>query len=294
MAFSAESAVVFVPVGTGPRERPTIEVDVPELAFYRAIGASLPPLPLGEGVHPTAIVEGVVEPGGRVGPYAVIAPGATIGETGRVHAHGYVGPGCRVDGELQPHVVLLRDTTIAEGALIYPGAVLGADGFGFVPVDGRLMKKPHGGRVEIGPDAEVGANSTVDRAPAGTTRIGAGAKIDNLVQVGHGTTIGSHTVVAALTGIAGSCRIGEWVRMGGQVGLADHAVIPDRTELGGQTGVTDEGIPAPGRYFGTPALPQRDAFRMISAQRKLPTLLKTVKSLEERIAALEARLAEKP
>jgi UDP-3-O-[3-hydroxymyristoyl] glucosamine N-acyltransferase len=162
---------------------------------------------------------------------------------------------------------------------------LGADGFGYVFQDGKHFKIPQVGGVVVGDDVEIGACTTIDRATTGNTVIGSGTKIDNMVQLAHNVNVGEHTILVAQVGIAGSCNIGRGVVMGGQVGLADHLTIDDGVIIGARSGVMHD--LKRGVYVGTPALPRREAIRIVSLYHKLPELNDRIKELEEKLKKIE-------
>jgi UDP-3-O-[3-hydroxymyristoyl] glucosamine N-acyltransferase len=203
----------------------------------------------------------------------------------------FVGPDCQI-GEgsvLHPHVVLRERVTLGRRVLVHPGSVLGADGFGYA-FDGRAHRKiPQVGRVVVEDDVEIGANVTVDRATLGETVIGRGTKIDNLVQIGHNTVVGPHTIIVAQAGIAGSCRIGSGVVLAGQAGIADHVTVGDGAQIGSQAGVHRD-VPAGAGMIGTPAMSGDAGLRALAAIGRLPDLLRDVRALGRRLAALEQRL----
>jgi UDP-3-O-[3-hydroxymyristoyl] glucosamine N-acyltransferase len=183
-------------------------------------------------------------------------------------------------------VVLYRDVSVGANSIIHSGAVLGADGFGYVWTGKERMKVPQVGRVVVDADAEIGANTTIDRATAGATTIGEGVKLDNLVQIGHNVSIGDHSVIAAQSGISGSTNVGKRVVMGGNVGTNDHISIADDVVLGGRSGV-DRDIKEAGLYFGTPARPGAEAKRSMLIIPKLPDLLSRIRALEKKVKELE-------
>jgi len=274
-----------------PRGRANvIRVTHPRRAFGQFLAMCSRPLPIGNGVHPTAVVsqEAWVDPSAHVGAYAVVEAGARIGSHAKVYAHAYVGEDCSI-GEgavIYPGAVLYRDVKLGARSIIHANAVVGADGFGFVWDGSRQQKVPQAGRVEIGDDVEIGAISAVDRATAGATRIGDDVKIDNLCQVAHNVSIGEHTVLAAFVGLAGSSTVGKNVTIAGQTALADHVNVGDHITLGGRTGVTGD-LTEPGAYLGYPALPYREAARVLVASNRLPEILRRVRDLEKRFAAYE-------
>ncbi|MBL8065205.1 MAG: UDP-3-O-(3-hydroxymyristoyl)glucosamine N-acyltransferase [Chthonomonadaceae bacterium] len=292
LALAAASGVgaVVVPNSAPPIDKPTISVESPRIAFFRILTVFDRIRRRTPGVHATAIVEPAakVSPSASVGPYAVIDDWAVVGDGAIVESHSYVGPGC-VLGQgsiVMPHAVLVQDVTLGEGALILSGAVLGGDGFGFVWDGKTRMKIPQVGSVSIGENAEIGANSTVDRAMTGATIVGDGTKIDNLVQIGHNSRIGRHTVLAGQVGVSGSVVIGDRVVCGGQVAFADHVTVCDDVMLAGRTGLMHD-VTEPGSYFGVPAEPIKKALRQLALVRKLPELLDRIKKLEDEIETLK-------
>lgn len=248
-----------------------------------------------------------IEPG--IHPSAVIAEDAEIGEHVSIGAHTVVGRGCSIGNRtvILPNVVINDHVKIGEDCLIHAlvslrngvslgdrvvlhnGVVIGSDGFGFAPQDGKYYKIPQVGTVIIEDDVEIGANTTVDRATMGETRIKAGAKIDNLVQIAHNCTVGENTVIAAQAGLSGSTHIGKGVRVGGQVGFAGHITIGDHSAIGAQSGVSKD-VPPGVMVSGYPAKPHREELRIEAAVHKLPEVMKEFKELKEKIKELEKRL----
>jgi UDP-3-O-[3-hydroxymyristoyl] glucosamine N-acyltransferase len=224
------------------------------------------PTPRPPGVHPTAVVDpsAVIGRGVHIGPGCVIDARAAIGDGTVLIAQCYVGVDAVVGRACVFHSgVRFQDRcSIGDGCILHAGVVVGADGFGYRPSpDGRgVVKIPHIGKAEIGPGVEIGANSCIDRAKFGSTLVGAGTKIDNLVQVGHGCRIGRACLIAAGVGIGGSTTIGDGVMIGGQVGIADGLTIGSGVRLGGQSGVFDS-IPAGESWLGTPAMNARLTMR---------------------------------
>lgn len=278
---SGVGAVIVGPDVT--TSKPSIKVQVPRLAFFKLLHLAERPMAAEQGVHPTAVVDpsATVEAGASVGPFAVIGPGA------RVEAGAIVGPHCVVgdrsvvgaDTRLYPRVTLYHDVVLGRGCVVHSGAVIGADGFGFV-WDGRSrIKVPQVGGVRIGDAVEVGANTCIDRATAGDTTIDNGSKFDNLIQIGHNGRIGKHVVIAGQTGLSGSVTIGDRCVVGGGVVINDHVAIASDVSLGGRSGV-DKDIVEPGEYFGTPARPAREALRAFVLATKLPEIWQRLRRLE--------------
>lgn len=221
----------------GPSACPALLlVDDPELALNRALEL-LYPIPRPEpGVHPTAVVDAAARLADdvHVGAYAVIGAECEVGPGVVIEAHSVIGRRCVLGAGtvIHPNVVLYDDTVLGERVIVHSGTVLGADGFGYVSRPDGHHKVPQVGRVVIEDDVEIGALSAVDRAKVGVTRVGAGSKIDNLVQVGHNVEIGRRSILCGQSGIAGSSRLGEWVVLAGQAGVGGHIELGDRVQVG--------------------------------------------------------------
>jgi UDP-3-O-[3-hydroxymyristoyl] glucosamine N-acyltransferase len=224
-----------------------------------------------------------------IAPFAYIAEGVTLGEGCSIYPHTYIGKGCKI-GEgstLYPQVTIYPGCEIGARCTLHAGAVIGADGFGFAPSEEGYKKIPQLGNVILADDVEIGANTCIDRAVMGSTTIGKGTKLDNLVQVAHNCSIGEHTVMAAQGGMAGSSHIGSWCRTGGQVGLAGHVSVGNHVDMGGQTGIL--GNVKDGRQLlGSPAMDLSTAMRAYTVVPKLPQLLKRIEELEDKINKLSS------
>ncbi len=292
-----EASCVLVPVDFSavPRSgQAFIKVENPYRAFVALMPLFVPqPEPSWGFRHPTALID----------PTAEVAPTASIGP------YCVIGPRCRIADRvvLHPLVVLYEEVTIGEGSLLhagvvcYPrtvigkrcilhaGVVLGADGFGFWELpDGQLEKIPHVGNVVLEDEVEVGANTTIDRSLAGSTVIGKGTKLDNLIHIAHNVTIGEHTAIAAQAGISGSVRLGRRNRLGGQVGVVGHIRTADDVVVEAQSGVS-KSLLMPGRYFGSPARPHFVALRHEAALRQVPELIRQVQQLRQELDELRSR-----
>ncbi|GAD05202.1 UDP-3-O-(3-hydroxymyristoyl) glucosamine N-acyltransferase [Porphyromonas crevioricanis JCM 15906] len=221
----------------------------------------------------------------HVGAFAYVGRGSKIGKGCRIYPHAYVGEGVEVGAGsiLYPHVVVYHGCRIGERCILHAGAVIGADGFGFAPQTDGYHKIPQLGIVEIADDVEVGANTCIDRAAMGSTKIEAGVKLDNLVQIAHNCSVGSHTVMAAQVGMAGSSHVGQWCQLGGQVGLSGHLKVGDKVSLGGQTGVLGD-IPDNSVMLGSPAVPAREMLRSAALLRRLPDMYSRLDKLEKLLA----------
>ncbi len=248
----------------------------------------VPPASAGVYVHESA----------RIGPNAIIHPGATvdhdvvIGTDAVIYPGCYVGPRCRVGDKvlLYPNVVLYDDTVVGNRVTIHSNTVVGEDGLGYAPVNGQWIKIPQIGHVEIDDDVEIGASCAIDRATLGKTRIGRGTKFSNLIAIGHGTHIGEHCLFVAQTGVAGSVTVGSHVTMAGQAGVVGHIRIGDRATIGAKAGVTNN-VPDGETVLGAPAIPIREHKRHIAHIARLPELSKRVKLLEKELAELRQELA---
>ncbi|MCC6292245.1 MAG: UDP-3-O-(3-hydroxymyristoyl)glucosamine N-acyltransferase [Bryobacterales bacterium] len=275
--------------------RTVIRVADPRAAFARVIARFHPVRMPPAGVHPTA----VVEEGASIDPTASIGPHASVGRGTRIGARCAVGAGCVIgcdvtlgeDCHLHPRVTIYDGARIGARAILHSGCILGADGFGFAMTGERWEKFPQVGRLELGDDVEIGANSCVDRAALGVTRIGDGTKLDNMVHVGHNCVIGRHVVVAAQTGFSGGVTIGDYAIVGGQVGVGDKARIESRAVVGSGAGILTSKIVRAGEpVWGTPARPLREYLRMLAASAKTPELRAQMKELAARVDALEKSL----
>ena len=257
----------------------------PKVAFAKAAAVLVERGPIAVGIHSTAIVAPLAHVGKNVsiGPYAVIGEDAHIGEGTQIGAHCVIGAGCWI-GEncrLHPHITMYARARVGHRVEIHAGAVIGADGFGYVYGDGRYWKFPQVGIVEIGDDVEIGANATIDRGSLDDTHIAEGVKLDNLVHVGHNVQIGAHTVIAAQTGISGSSRVGHHVVVGGQVGIADHCTLEDGAIAGAQAGIpTGKTIRAGQTVWGTPAREIGKFKEAYAWYARLPELGARIKELE--------------
>ncbi len=286
---------LIVPSGfANPGGRTLIHAAEPRAAFVRAVSRLYPPAPVEPGVHPTAQVAETAE----VGEGSVIGPNVIIGAHAKVGARCRIGAACVIgsrvtlgaDSLLYPHVTLYDDVDIGARAILHSGSVIGADGFGFFLSGDRYEKFPQIGRVSIGDDVEIGANSCVDRAALGVTWIGEGTKLDNMVHVAHNCRIGKHVVIAAQTGISGGVVIEDYVVVAGQVGIADKVRIETRAVLGAQCGIPTSKIIRSGQVvWGTPARPIKEYLESLASMARLPEVRNEVAELRRRLSELEGR-----
>lgn len=262
----------------------------PYLAYARIAAYLNPPQPIPSGCHPTAVVDAQaeVDPGAWIGPGVVIESGVHIDE------EVFIGPGCVIGrnsrigrgSRLTARVTLCEGTWLGERVLIHPGAVLGSDGFGLANDGGTWVKVPQLGRVRVGDDVEIGANTTIDRGALGDTIIGHGVKLDNQIQIAHNVEIGNHCAIAACAGISGSTRLGSHCTLGGGVGLAGHLEFADNVHFTGQALVT-RSFSEPGVYSGNlPATGNADWRRNIARFRHLDEMWRRLKKLENELSAV--------
>ena len=292
--YSTKSSVVLVRrdfVAEQPVQTTLIRVDDPyaTLASLLKIAAEYI-TPKHVGIEqPSFIAEDVVIPDDAyVGAFAYIAKGAKIGKGAKIFPHAYVGENVVIgdDTILYSGVKVYYNCQIGNRCIIHAGAVVGSDGFGFAPVDGVYHKIPQLGNVVIEDDVEIGANTTVDRAVMGSTRIARGVKLDNLIQVAHNVSIGQNTVMAAQVGIAGSTKIGGQCIIGGQVGFAGHLVIDDNVSIGAQAGVTSN-LKSGSRVVGSPAINGTEFARQVVYVKKLGELNATVRDIQKKLNSNE-------
>jgi len=284
--LASAARCVIAPQGIPLGGKTVLRAKNPKLSFARAAQYLLERAPIASGVHPSAIIAPLakIAPSASIGPYAVIGEDAHIGEHTQIGAQTVIGAGCWI-GEhcrIHPHVTVYNSMRIGNRVEVHSGAVIGADGFGYAFGENRYTKFPQLGIVEIADDVEIGANATIDRGSLDDTRIAEGVKLDNLVHIGHNVQIGAHTVIAAQTGISGSCTLGHHVIIGGQTGLGEHCTIEDGAIAGGQSGIpTGKTIRGGQTVWGTPARDLDKFKEMFAWQAKLPQLAARIKKLEE-------------
>jgi UDP-3-O-[3-hydroxymyristoyl] glucosamine N-acyltransferase len=273
-----------------------IRVPDARIAFAKAMALFFPERTCAAGIHPTAIVAAGarVDPTVHLGPHCVVGERVQIGARSVLQAGAVVGDDSKLgeDVNLFPNVTIYPCTEIGARVRIHAGTVVGSDGFGYVLDQGVHLKVPQIGTVVIGDDVEIGANVTIDRGALGPTVIGRGAKIDNLVQIGHNVEIGEGSIVISQVGIAGSTKLGKYVVLAGQVGLAGHLKIGNQVMVAAQSGVMTD-IPDGGKWLGSPAQPDKQTKRQMIAIQHLPELLKRVAELEKQFGEKSKSLEEK-
>jgi UDP-3-O-[3-hydroxymyristoyl] glucosamine N-acyltransferase len=291
----ASAVIVGLAVPSAGRSPALLRCDSPYRAFARAIGLFLQAAPPARGIDRLSSIapDATIGPEVSIGPFVTIGAGASLGARTVVYPNVVIGAGARVgdDCVIHSHASIRERVVVGHRVVLQNGAVLGSDGFGFVTqADKTHLKIPQHGAVVVEDDVEIGANTTVDRPAVGETRIGEGTKIDNLVQVGHGVTVGRRVRFAAQVGIAGSTIIEDDVVLAGQVGVAGHLRVGAGAIASAQTGIPNS-VEA-GRFVsGYPAISNRDWLKASAVYRRLPALKRRVAELEQRIAELEEKLA---
>lgn len=283
---TSRAGVVFVSRGDRVGERTVIRCDDPYLAFARALGLFHPrPLPV-PGVHPLAVVEGRAD-GATVGPFAYVGPGAVVGEGTVLQPNVYVGPGAVVgrDCVLMAGSVVMDGCVVGDRVWLNPGAVVGGEGYGFVPTRDGHVKIPQVGRAVVEDDVEIGANSCVDRAAVGETVVGRGAKLDNLVQVGHAAQVGPDSLMVAYSGVAGSTKLGRGVVLAARATVLGHLDVGAGTQVAAVSMLAEDTAPGE-RRAGIPAIDHRRWLRVAAALSDLPDLLGRVRALEAEVRRL--------
>jgi UDP-3-O-[3-hydroxymyristoyl] glucosamine N-acyltransferase len=281
------SAVILAPDQAEACPVAALISDNPYLCYARAAALLFPPPVIEPGIHPSAVVAASA----RVDASAHVGPCAVIGEDAEIGPGVYVGPGCVVDAgcrigadsRLVARVTLCRDTQLGARCLIHPGAVLGADGFGLANDRGRWEKVPQLGRVRVGDDVEIGANTTIDRGALEDTILHDGVKLDNLIQIAHNVEIGEHTAMAGCSAVAGSTKIGRHCTVGGLTGVVGHLTIGDNVHLSAATLVTRSFEKAGYYSGGLPAMENGEWRKTVARLRRLEEMNKTLQLLKRQL-----------
>jgi UDP-3-O-[3-hydroxymyristoyl] glucosamine N-acyltransferase len=290
----AETRAAAVIVGEDAREStllPRIVAANPYAYFAKLAQLLRPKQDLVPGVHPSALVEAsaVVAASAHIGPFAYVGAEAKIGENAAIGPHCSIGARVQIgaDSLIYSNVAIYADCILGARAVVHSGAVIGADGFGIAFEGEHWIKIPQTGRVVIGDDVEIGANTTIDRGAIDDTVLEDGVKLDNQIQIGHNVRVGAHTAIAGCVGVAGSAQIGRYCRIGGAAGVVGHISICDNVTVSAFTLVT-KSIARPGSYSGAlPQLPHRDWLAQMAQLRRLHELAQHVRQLEQRLAELE-------
>ncbi len=289
------SACLIVPlVYPRPDSQTIFRAENPRATFARALALLYPAETVRPSVHASAAIDATatVDPSAEIGPHTAIGPHTIIAAGVKLGAGCSIGARVRIGGgsRCYPHVTIYDGVCIGRNAVIHSGAVIGADGFGFAREGGRYRKFPQVGTVEIGDDVEIGANTCIDRAALGVTRIGDGVKLDNLVHIAHNCRIGNNVVIAAQTGLSGGIVVEDDAVIGGQVGIGDKARIERGAVLGSGCGVLTSKIVRAGQVvWGTPARPLKEYLEQLAVLARLPETRKQLREIAKRLDALEHR-----
>ncbi len=280
-AKTTKASAIIVDESFPAVEVPTLRVKNPYLAFARTIELFYQPPQYAPGIHRTAAIHpsSKLGEGAHVGPYAVVDANVVIGNNATLLAHTVIYSGARIGSNFfaHAHAVVRENCRLGDNVILQNGVVIGADGFGFAKDDsGSWYKIVQSGPTVLEDAVEVQANACVDRASVGETRIARGAKIDNLVQVGHGSRVGENTLLCAQTGLAGSTEVGKNVILAGQVGVAGHCKIGDGVVATAQTGIPND-VPAGKIVSGYPAMDNQLWLRCVAIFHRLPELAKALR-----------------
>ena len=281
------AACAIITAELAPRARCAVLVSRdPAYDFARLLELFHPQFRPAAGIDPTAQIDPTARVGAKayIGAFCVIGANVTIGRNAVIHPHVTIYPGATIGDDFVCHSgsAIREQITIGNRVTILNGAVIGADGFGFIQQGETLVKVPQVGTVIIEDDVEIGANAAIDRATMGATIIRRGVKLDNLVHIGHNCEVGEYSRFAAQAGIAGSTRIGRWCQFGGQTGCADHATIGDRVMVVAQSGIPHD-VPDGSVIGGTPAMDIRAWRRLSALQPRLPEMMRRIRALEAKI-----------
>jgi UDP-3-O-[3-hydroxymyristoyl] glucosamine N-acyltransferase len=294
---STQAGAIILSSKAPPSPIPTLISENPYLSFAQAIELFYqPPEPL-PGIHPTATVADSATLGENysIGANVVIGEGVKLGDNAQLHPNVILYPYAQIGDDFLAHAhsVVREHCRIGDRVVLQNGAVVGSDGFGFAPrEDESYYKMVQSGTTVLEDDVEVGANTCIDRATVGETRIGLGTKLDNLVQIGHGSQVGRHTILAGQVGLAGSTRVGDHVMLGGQVGAAGHITIGDRAVATAQTGIA-RSVESGKMVSGTPEMDSALWKRNYLLLKEFPQLVDTIKRLEKEVAELREKLKAK-
>ena len=289
LARTTKAAAVLVDPEFQEISPATLRIKNPYLAFSRALAIFYQPPAYAPGIHPTAVVDSTaaIGEGAHIGAYVVVGTGVRLGAHATLLPHVVLYPGVQAGDFLfaHAHAVVRENCVLGDHVTLENGAIVGADGFGFAKNEqGHWEKIPQSGPVRLGNRVDVQANACIDRATVGATEIGDGSKVDNLVQIGHGSKVGENTLVCAQTGLAGSSVIGNNVILAGQTGIAGHCTVGDGVILTAQSAVSHD-VPAGKMISGSPGFDNRVWLRAVAIFQRLPELLKRLDRVEKKLAA---------
>lgn len=290
-AEQGQASAILVSGAVASSKKVVIRVRNARVAMARALPIFFPPDQSVPGIHPSAVIDATaqVDPTAHIGPNCVVGPRVRIGARSALLGGNHLGRDCQVGNDvcLYPNVVIYARTQIGHRVSIHAGTVIGSDGYGYVFDDGQQRKVLQLGNVVIQDDVEIGANSAIDRGMLGSTTIGQGTKIDNLVHVAHNVVMGRHCLIMGQVGFAGSTRLGDYVVIASQSGISGHLKLGNQVMIGAKSGVMRD-IPDGEKVLGIPAAPDKQAKRQMIAVQQLPELIRRTRDLEKQVAQLTA------
>jgi UDP-3-O-[3-hydroxymyristoyl] glucosamine N-acyltransferase len=289
LAKKTRAAAVLVDPDFQEISVPTLRLRNPYLAFSRTLGLFYQPPAYAPGIHPTAVIDPTAEigEGAHIGAYVVVGAQVRLGAHATLLPHVVLYPGVETGSHLfaHAHAVIRENCILGDHVTLENGAIIGGDGFGFAKNEaGHWEKIPQSGPVRLGNRVDVQSNACIDRATVGATEIGDGTKVDNLVQIGHGSRVGENTLLCAQTGLAGSSVVGSNVILAGQTGVAGHCAVGDGVILTAQSAVSHD-VPPGKMISGSPGFDNRVWLRAVTIFQRLPELLKRLDRLEKKVAA---------
>jgi UDP-3-O-[3-hydroxymyristoyl] glucosamine N-acyltransferase len=297
IAEQSQASAIIVNGSVSSSNKVLIRVPNPRVALARLLPLFFPPERPPQGIHPSAVIaeSAKVDLSAHIGPNCVLGPGVRIGARSVLMGGNELYANCHLGEDvcLFSNVVLYSQTRLGNRVTVHAGTVIGSDGFGYVFDEGRHRKVLQLGNVIIHDDVEIGANSAIDRGTLGSTVIGQGTKIDNLVHIAHNTVIGRHCLIMGQVGFAGSTQLGDYVVVASQSGVADHVKLGNQVMVGAKSGVMRD-VPDGAKVLGVPAAPDKQAKRQIISIQKLPDLLQRMRELEAQVRELTRKSTGEP
>ena len=292
-AEQSHAAAILVSQPFASSTKVIIRVRDARVAMARVLPLFFPPDQTPSGIHPSAIIDpsAQIDPTAHIGPHCVIGARVRLGARSVLMGGNHIGRDSQIgdDACLFPNVVLYPRTQVGNRVSIHAGTVIGSDGYGYVFDEGRHRKVLQVGNVVLGDDVEIGANAAIDRGALGSTIIGAGTKIDNLVHIAHNVVMGRHCLIMGQAGFAGSTRLGDYCIIASQAGIAGHLKLGTQAMVGAKSGVMRD-VPDGGRVLGLPAAPDKQAKRQMIAVQQLPDLIHRLRDLEQQVEQLRAKV----
>ena len=291
-AEQSQAAAILVAGDFTSSTKVLIRVSNARVAMAMALPLFFPRNESLQGIHPSAVIaaSAQIDPTAHIGPHCAVGENVHIGARSVLMGGNHIGHDCKLGDDvcLFPNVVIYADSQIGNRIIIHAGTVIGSDGYSYVMDGGRHRKVMQVGNVIIHDDVEIGANSAIDRGALGSTIIGQGTKLDNLVHVAHNVVLGRHCIVTGQVGFAGSTRLGDYCMVAAQSGIADHLKIGNQVVIGAKSGVMRD-IPNGGRVLGNPAMPDKQAKRQMIAIQHLPDMILRLRELERKVEQLGRR-----